>query len=1100
MRHVYTLLFLLLTSSSFGQFQTVGNAISLGNDCFEVTPAFNNQISAFWHTVPIDLNNPFEFYGEVFLGCNDNGGDGMTFTMHNDPRGINALGNFGNFLGYAGSLGITPSIAIEFDTYRLGGSADLFTDHTAIFQNGSVDHAGPDNLAGPIDLAAGGANQEDCAFHDVHILWDPFTQTLSMWWDCDLRISYTGDIVNDIFGGNSQVLWGFTGSSGAVNNSQRVCVHEYYNEPVNRILCAGDSIDLDAGPGINYFWFPFTDISDPLARTPQVWPNSNATYTVAVQDSCGFLHTYTYTIQVDDPNAILLDMGQDFSLCNGQDSTLDLSRPGVSYLWQDGSTNGDLFVSTPGLYWLEVSNFCGTNRDSVSIGLLTPPVIDLGPDDTSCFGDTLLLDIPLAGTNFLWQDGSMDSTFEVTQSGLYFVTASNQCGTDTDSTIKTFFEIPAVSLPNDTFFCAGRTRIIDPITTSNVSFLWQDGSGAPSYTATSAGLYWLEIANQCGLDRDSLILSPLDVPVVDLGADDSLCLGDTVTLDVTNPFSSYTWQNGSNDSIFVVFQSGIFSVTVSNLCGVAQDTVTLTFQEPPMADLGNDTVICDSSVLVLDATSPGAIYVWQDGVGTPTYNVNQAGTYSVAVSTACAVVRDTIQVDYSIPPTVDIGPDRSICEGEQVIFDATSPIPGITYVWQDGTNSPGFVANTQGTYFVTLLNVCGFDIDSAFLEVLSPLTTTDLADTTQYCIGDTLTLRTGLDSSQHIWADQSTEPFLQVFEPGDYFVTIINACGALNDTATVVEVTPPQVELGEDLTLCEGRTVTLNASWPYTQVLWENNTSQTLRTVSETGIYSATLSNVCGTTSDAIALTFSPAPDPVDLGDDRALCEGDSVIFDVTQPNLIPQPLYSWQDNQMGPVYTARFGGFYQVVVRNECGESVAQVNLTEVPTPEVRVFGDSVFCESETAILEAFSPTSTPITWPDGTVGSGFIVQEPGLIIVTAENDCGVGTDTLSVRQADCFCRISVPNAFTPNGDGFNEGFRVVAACNIESGFWRVVDRWGSTVFESNDPAVEWFGKLPNGKDAPDGVYVWMYQFLTRGEGAEMVTREESGTVTLFR
>lgn len=958
MRYLFTLVVLSLFGSTYAQFRFVGSASSVGNNCIELTDNVLFQIGAAWNTTPVDLNNPFELYASVYLGASNSGGDGITFTMQNDIDADSALGSFGNFLGYGG---LQPSIAIEFDVFQLGGTSDPVFDHTAIHQNGSVDHASPNNLAGPVQLDPANPDVEDNAFHDVHIIWDPFTQTLSMWWDCQLRITYTGNVVDSIFSGNSTVYWGFTGSTGGVSNLQQVCVHEAHSDTVSRILCQGDTITMDAGPGQTYSWMPFFNLSDASVRSPQFWPDTTTTYTVQVLDSCGDSHTWTYTVQVDDPNAIVLDLGPDFNICGaGSDSVLDMFRPGVSYLWQDGSTDSAFTVTSPGLYWLEVANFCGVNRDSINIGLLPIPAIDLGADDTLCVGDTVRLNVATEGATYIWQDGTTDSQYVVTRTGLYFVTVTNDCGVDMDS-------------------------------------------------------------------------------------------------------------------------------------------VYLEFQDVPVVDLGVDTTICDSSNLLLDATFPAATYVWQDGVGTPTYTVTQTGLYFVQVTTVCGTSADSIAVAYSSPPMVDLGPDQSVCEGTIVRLDATT-VPDATYIWQDGTMSPIYEAIFDGLYEVTVVNNCGIDQDSFFLEVQTPITATTLPDTAQVCINDSITLNTGQGRFAHLWSDLSTDSFLVVSEPGMYGVAITNACGTFEDTTEIIQVTPPEVDLGLDQEVCEGETITLSASWPYSDILWENNTTNPIRDITQTGVYSVILSNICGTGGDDVSLTFNPRPGAVSLGNNRDICEGDSIFFDVEQPNLIPQPLYRWQDGRTGPTYTARFGGFYQVVVRNECGESVANVTLNETPLPQVEISGDSVFCEDETAILEAFSATNTATSWPDGSVGSGYIVQDQGLVVVRAENSCGLAEDSLFVRAANCFCRITVPTAFTPNGDGFNEAFRIVSACNIEQGIWRVVDRWGRTVFSSDNPDSQWFGLLPNGKNAPDGVYIWTYQFTTRGEGAELVVREETGTVTLFR
>lgn len=70
----------------------------------------------------------------------------------------------------------------------------------------------------------------------------------------------------------------------------------------------------------------------------------------------------------------------------------------------------------------------------------------------------------------------------------------------------------------------------------------------------------------------------------------------------------------------------------------------------------------------------------------------------------------------------------------------------------------------------------------------------------------------------------------------------------------------------------------------------------------------------------------------------------------------------------------------------------------------------------------------------------------------------------------------VSVPNAFTPNGDGDNDVFRpVMLGMDVRSLSMQVFDRWGSLVYSSTAPDMGWNGGLNNDATVlPEGVYVW--------------------------
>ena len=58
----------------------------------------------------------------------------------------------------------------------------------------------------------------------MRITWDPNTQIIAVYFDCELRLANQVDLVNTIFSGQEFVYWGFTGSTGGSFNNQSVCL------------------------------------------------------------------------------------------------------------------------------------------------------------------------------------------------------------------------------------------------------------------------------------------------------------------------------------------------------------------------------------------------------------------------------------------------------------------------------------------------------------------------------------------------------------------------------------------------------------------------------------------------------------------------------------------------------------------------------------------------------------------------------------------------------------------------------------------------------------------------------------------------------------
>ncbi|OUR90828.1 hypothetical protein A9Q87_12820 [Flavobacteriales bacterium 34_180_T64] len=279
----------------------VGDANDLGGDCYRITPDLFNQAGAVWYSNAIDLSSDFIIDFRANFGTNDaNGADGMTLVFKDSTNPI--IGGLGGGMGYGGILN---SLAIEFDTWQNNDLADPFFDHIAIISNGLNNHTFAANLAGPIQASITSTNIEDGNEHDIKIVWTAATNTLAVFFDCDQRLSYTGDIINSIFSGVSDVYFGFTASTGGASNQHVVCFDyiSFSSNLLDQNICSGDSVssvDASIEGAVNYSWTPITDVSDPNLPNPVFSPITNTTYTVTITDECGDVFTDSFLITVAD--------------------------------------------------------------------------------------------------------------------------------------------------------------------------------------------------------------------------------------------------------------------------------------------------------------------------------------------------------------------------------------------------------------------------------------------------------------------------------------------------------------------------------------------------------------------------------------------------------------------------------------------------------------------------------------------------------------------------------------------------------------------------------------------------------------------------------
>lgn len=248
MRKIYSCLVMVLfcAFSSHAQYTTVSAATSMSSGdpnstCFTLTPPLQEQKGAVWNNTPISLSSSFQLNTRMYFGATDEGADGIAFVLQ--QVGTSYIGNAGAGLGYALEpwQNPVPSFIVEFDTWynQYGSMYDPTPlDHVGFQQNSSNSHSSATyGYVSPGQLQpaeALNANIEDNQWHDVQFSWNATTKTMTVVVTLSAGVtqtfSYTGDIVNNIFGGNAMVYWGFTAATGGlggsttVYNEQKVCI------------------------------------------------------------------------------------------------------------------------------------------------------------------------------------------------------------------------------------------------------------------------------------------------------------------------------------------------------------------------------------------------------------------------------------------------------------------------------------------------------------------------------------------------------------------------------------------------------------------------------------------------------------------------------------------------------------------------------------------------------------------------------------------------------------------------------------------------------------------------------------------------------------
>lgn len=314
---------------------------------------------------------------------------------------------------------------------------------------------------------------------------------------------------------------------------------------------------------------------------------------------------------------------------------------------------------TPGTREITVQIFAKDNLgeivvSSMAIAFITLDgevdfFIDLGADMTLCGGELLSLDASyLEAVAYEWQDGTTTPMYEVTSSGVYSVTVTEGCGGTAVDEITANFIPPLefLDLGADTIICSGETLTLDAILIDGITYEWQDGTTGPIYEVLATGLYEVQAMSGCGIQTDAIFVEFQELPDQPVFPEDSLaCPGDIIVLNAAFPNAlAYTWQDGSNDSLFVVTESGDYSVQVDFQCGTYTDETSIIYPEGALVvNLGPDTIFCFGDSVILDAFSPLAVnYLWQDGSTEETFVVRATGNYNVTLANACQSASDDV--------------------------------------------------------------------------------------------------------------------------------------------------------------------------------------------------------------------------------------------------------------------------------------------------------------------------------------------------------------------------------------------------------------------------------------------------------------------------
>lgn len=756
------LLISLVNHLSISQMVLSQSASAQSCDCYTITDAVNTVSGGVFSPNTIDLNNPFNFTFQVYLGANDEwGADGIVFVLQ---QGQSAVPNVAQNMGY---VGISPSVGIEIDTYQNSGAPfnDPAADHVTIMSNGDFASV----LTSPVSIS----NIEDNANHIVNIQWDPVLQALAIFIDGTFISGYNGDIINTIFGGNSNVYFGFTGATGGLNNLQTFCMYRnaaFTQDQTN--VCIGETVNFtdnstsDLGQ-ITYLWDFGDGATSTLQNPSHSWATSGTkNVTLTISDPSGCTDVANVNITVQPPITANFNI-TDVNCNGGNDGVINTTPTNGSapytYNWDIPSTSQNPSGLSAGTYNLTITdnNGCtGTLSTTVNEPAVALSITSAPATDASCGTNNGTITVNATGGTINYQYGidggalQASNVFNGLASGSHTVLVqdANNCITSMNVTVNqaSLMSITNVTIVDATCNTNNGTITVD-VQNGTTPYVYTLSTGATNNTSSTSytfnglaqGTYSVSVtdANSCLVSQNNIIVnnaSTLSIDNPNCTTTDVTCNGGndgTLSIAITGGIANFQYSidggiNYQNSNSFTSLTANTYNIQVldGNSC-IA--TSTLTINEPLPLSIDNITndnqVSCNGGndgQITVSASGGNGNYTYSIDGGVTTQNSNvftglSAGNYTLTLfeGANCSTSTNggfTVTEPQPIVITT-VTPTDVTCNGANDGAINVVSVTGGTPAYQYSLDGVNFQTQTNftnlgfGTYsvFVTDNNSCG---------------------------------------------------------------------------------------------------------------------------------------------------------------------------------------------------------------------------------------------------------------------------------------------------------------------------------------------------------------------------------------------------------
>ncbi|HEX5002977.1 MAG TPA: gliding motility-associated C-terminal domain-containing protein, partial [Bacteroidia bacterium] len=701
--------------------------------------------------------------------------------------------------------------------------------------------------------------------------------------------------------------------------------------------------------------------------------------------------------------------------------------------------------------------------DSITVNI-TEPMAALTTaltvtQQVNCFaGEDGAIDLTVTGGTvpytYLWSNTQTTEDMNQLMAGTYTVTVTDLNGCSAEGQIDILEPSqPLTGTANilSNVFCNGGSNgSIDLVMNGGTApyvYLWSTGETTEDISGLSSGIYSVTVtdANGCTFTTSGGIGQPSQQLSASMNIQNVLCFSGTngfIDLNVTGGTAPYTfnWSNGSNTEDLGALGSGTYTVTIIDANG-CDTTLTGTVDQPtaPLipAVAVDQNVSCYAgsngslSLTVTGGTLPYT-YLWNTGSTTSAISNLPAGMYTLTVTDAngCnAIIAQTVtQPNAPLNAPLVVTQNVSCFSGNDgsILANAIGGTSPYTYLWNTGASGNSISNLTSGIYTVTVTDTLGCVFTDS-IEVTQPAAALSLTGSTT--LADCLY---GIGGSATVSATGGTAPYSYNWNTGASTNNIGNAApGAYTVTVT-------------DANGCS-------------DILNLNVGNQS---------------------------TISIYPGPVEI------CSGQTALLEV---DSIPGATYQWYYGGaplLGAVtnsFQTPAQGYYYVTVTTPCGIFTSDsVTVTVHSMNGVTISSNQVICPPESVQLIATGGTS--YQWSPATNINFTNVANPSVsptastlysVVISDAYGC---TAQLSVNvTVDCDS-LFIPNGFSPNEDGINDGYVIDGILDYPNNKIWIYNRWGNLIYKTKGYANQWDGTcnvqgIYFGTKVPSGTYFYILE-----------------------